>query len=56
MEENGIMPSVVENTINVGQPFATRPGTSGFFDPSNNLRVIVNSENGTIVTVIPGGP
>jgi hypothetical protein len=28
----------------------------GFFDPANNLRVIINTENGTVVTVIPAGP
>ena len=56
MQNRGIMPSVVENTINVGQQFPTRAGTAGYFDPGNNLRVIVNSQNGTVVTVIRGAP
>ena len=56
MQNRGIMPSVVQNTFEHGSPFATRAGTSGFYDAVNNLRVILNSENGTVVTVIRGSP
>jgi hypothetical protein len=56
MQNRGIMPSVVENTLNVGQSFPTRAGTAGFYDSVNNVRVIVNSQNGTVVTVIRGAP
>lgn len=56
MQARGIMPTVVENTLKTGQPFPTRLGTSGFYDPINNIRVITNSETGRIVTVIPGTP
>lgn len=56
MQNRGVMPSVVENTLQQGRPFVTRPGTSGFFDPVNNVRVIINSETGRVVTVIRGAP
>ena len=56
MQNRGIMPSVVENTMNVGTQFPTRAGTVGYFDSVNNVRVIVNSQNGTVVTVIRGAP
>lgn len=50
------MPSVVDNTIKQGTTFPTKSGTIGYFDPVNNIRVITNAENGTVVTVIPGAP
>lgn len=51
------MPSVVENTIKQGTSFpGNTAGTTGFFDAVNNVRVIVNSQNGTVVTVIRGAP
>jgi RHS repeat-associated protein len=56
MQNRGVMPSVVENAIKRGQSFATRPGTAGFFDSVNNVRVIVNSKTGQVVTVIRGAP
>jgi len=58
MQARGIMPSVVDNALRTGQSFPTRPGTgtSGFYDPINNLRIITNSRTGRIVTVIPGDP
>jgi hypothetical protein len=56
MQNRGIMPSVVENTIKTGQTFSTRAGTTGFYDSVNNVRVITNSETGRIVTVIRGAP
>jgi filamentous hemagglutinin len=56
MQNRGLVPSVVENTIQQGKLFPTRAGTTGFYDPVNNLRVITNSNNGRVVTVIPGEP
>jgi len=56
MQNRGFTPTVVENAIQAGQPFATRPGTTGVFDPVNRIRVILNSETGQVVTVIPGVP
>ncbi|MFV2070986.1 MAG: polymorphic toxin-type HINT domain-containing protein, partial [Pirellulales bacterium] len=56
MQNRGIPPSVVRNAIENGRPFAgNRPNTQGFFDPVNRIRVIINSETGNVVTVIPGG-
>ena len=57
MQNRGIPPSVVENTINVGQTFpGSTPNTTGYYDPVNNIRVIQNNQTGNIVTVIPGAP
>ena len=57
MQNRGIMPSVVENTLKQGTSFpGNTAGTTGFFDAVNNVRVIVNSQNGTVVTVIRGAP
>jgi hypothetical protein len=56
MQNRGIMPSVVENTIGTGVRYSTRVGTTGFYDSINNVRVIINSETGRVVTVIKGTP
>ena len=56
MQNRGIMPSVVDNTIKTGQTFSTRAGTKGFYDSVNNVRVITNSQTGNVVTVIRGAP
>jgi RHS repeat-associated protein len=56
MQGRGLVPSVVENTIRVGVPYATRAGTSGFYDAVNSLRVIINTSTGRVVTTIPGAP
>ncbi len=56
MQGRGMVPSVVNNAINNGVPFATRAETTGYYDVANNVRVIVNSSNGNVVTVIPGPP
>jgi Possible hemagglutinin (DUF637)/Pre-toxin domain with VENN motif len=56
MQGRGILPTAVQNAIATGVPFPTGPGTSGVFDPVNNFRVILNSNNGRVVTVIPGSP
>ncbi|NTX71009.1 DUF4258 domain-containing protein [Lelliottia amnigena] len=56
MQGRGVPPSAVENTIKTGTTYSTNSGTTGYYDATNNLRVIVNSENGNVVTVIPGAP
>ena len=56
MQNRGVMPSVVENTVSTGTQFPTRAGTTGFYDAVNNIRVILNSETGRVVTVIRGKP
>ncbi len=56
MQNRGIPPSVVDNAIKHGEPFPGKnPGTQGFFDAINKVRVIINSDTGTVITVIPGG-
>ena len=57
MQNRGIPLSVVEQALTKGTPFAgKRPGTQGFFDAVNKIRVIINSETGNVITVIPGKP
>jgi hypothetical protein len=51
------MPSVVENTLKTGTQLpGNLPGTSVFYDAVNDVRVVVNSTTGKIITVIPGKP
>jgi hypothetical protein len=55
-QNRGIPPSVVENAIENGVPFpGNTPGTQGFYDTVNNIRVIINVEVGRVITVFPGG-
>lgn len=56
MQGRGVPPSAVENTIKTGSQYPTKSGTIGYYDSTNNLRVIVNSKTGDVVTVIPGAP
>jgi len=57
MQNRGIPPSVVENTIRTGQPFAgNTTGTIGYYDAVNNVSVIQNAQTGNIITVRPGPP
>ncbi|MBK5124796.1 hemagglutinin repeat-containing protein [Burkholderia sp. R-69980] len=56
MQGRGVPPSVVKNTIDNGVNYPTRPGTTGYYDPVNNVRVVTNSKTGLVVTVIPGAP
>ena len=56
MQNRGFMPSVVSNAIQNGEPFDAGNGATGYYDPVNNISVIVNSQTGTIVTVRPGSP
>ena len=55
MQNRGIPPSVVENTIQHGKDVPAKPGTFGKYDADNNITVILDSESGRVVTVIPGG-
>ncbi|MEM9101706.1 MAG: DUF4258 domain-containing protein [Pseudomonadota bacterium] len=55
MQQRGFTPSVVEGAIRNGtRSLGNTPNTSVFTDTANNLRVIVNTNTGAIVTVIPG--
>ncbi|MDO3382376.1 RHS repeat-associated core domain-containing protein [Gilvimarinus algae] len=56
MQNRGIMPSVVLNVIRTGKIFRTRAGTTGFYDAVNNIRVIIDSKTGKVITVIWGAP
>jgi len=56
MQNRGIMPSIVENTIKEGIIFSTKPGTIGYYDRVNNLRIVTNAETGKVITIIPGDP
>jgi RHS repeat-associated protein len=56
MQNRGVMPSAIENTITTGKIFPTQSGTTGYYDSTNNIRVIVNSETGKVVTTIRGTP
>jgi hypothetical protein len=55
MQNIGIMPSVVENTIQTGVNYATKAGTVGYYDSVNYVRTILNSA-GDVITVIRGAP
>lgn len=55
MQGRGIYPSVVQNTINNGIPSAgNTPAETVYYDPVNNISAVVNSQNGTVVTVRQG--
>lgn len=56
MQGRCVPPSAVENTIKTGNIYPTKPGTTGYYDATNNLRVIINTNTGDVVTVIPGAP
>ncbi|GGY05829.1 hypothetical protein GCM10011289_05300 [Paludibacterium paludis] len=42
MQDRGLMPSVIENTIQNGIATTSRGGTTVYFDSKNNLSSIVN--------------
>ena len=56
MQKRGIMPSVVDNTIESGITFPTKAGTTGYYDSINKVQAIVNSGTRRVVTVIRGKP
>ena len=53
MQDRGIMPSVVENTVEHGVPSSSYGGKTQFYDSVNNVSAILN-ENGKVVTVTYG--
>ena len=54
MQGRGVMPSVVENTVQVCRASPDPiPGRIRYYDQANNLTVITES-NGRVVTVITG--
>lgn len=50
MQDRGIMPSVVQNTINTGAATPSRLGTTVYYDAGNNVSVVTNAK-GKVVTV-----
>lgn len=55
MQERGYVPSVVENAIRTGTRTAgNTPAETVFVDAANNLRVVVDTATGRVVTIIPG--
>jgi RHS repeat-associated protein len=53
----GIPPSVVLDTILVGRPSpGSRPNTTQYYNPTNNVTVVVNSSTGNVITVRNGPP
>ncbi len=55
MQERGITPRVVENTIQNGSRVpGTQPGTFQHYDPVNNVTVITNKQTGNVITVRQG--
>jgi hypothetical protein len=50
MQDRGIMPTVVQNTIDTGVATPSRLGTTVYYDPVNNVSVVRNAE-GRVVTV-----
>ncbi|WP_416192262.1 MafB family polymorphic toxin [Neisseria sp. CCUG12390] len=50
MQDRGILPSVIENTIRTGQQTKGRNGTTSHYDPINNVKVITNQSGGVVTT------
>jgi RHS repeat-associated protein len=56
MQDRGIMPSVVKNTIDVGVEAPSKGGTIAYYDVANNVTVVRNATTGRVVTVRLGTP
>ncbi len=54
MQNSGIYPSFVENTIRHGQPTIQSGGTIRYYDAFNDISVVIN-ETGGVVTTFWGG-
>ncbi|MGC8559145.1 MAG: RHS repeat-associated core domain-containing protein [Phycisphaerae bacterium] len=55
MQERGVPPSAVENTIQNGIPTpGNTPDTTVHYDPANDLTAVTDSASGRVVTVHPG--
>lgn len=53
MQDRGFMPSVIENALKTGKASQTKiPGRVQYYDPANNLRVIIQ-DNERIISIIP---
>jgi hypothetical protein len=57
MQNRGVIPSVVISALKNGKTFpGTKPKTIGLYDEINKIQVIINSDNGRVITVIKGKP
>ena len=54
MQDRGIMPSVVENTISQGTASPSYGGATKYYDAVNNVTAVLN-EAGKVITVMYGG-
>ena len=51
MQNRGLMPSIIENTIkNDSITVGKKVGTIAHYDPINNVSVITNSQSGKVIT------
>ncbi|HEZ0595536.1 TPA: polymorphic toxin MafB class 1 [Neisseria meningitidis] len=50
MQDRGIMPSVIENTIQTGQQIGIKDGKTSYYDSKNNVKVIINQSGGVVTT------
>lgn len=50
MQDRGLTPSVIQNTVDNGVATPSRGGTTVFYDGTNNVSVVTNSE-GKVITV-----
>lgn len=50
MQDRGIMPSVIEDTIRNGQSSPSRGGTTLFHSAENNISVVVNGQGSVVTT------
>lgn len=52
MQERGLTPTVIDHTITFGQASAGKvPGTTKYFDPINNVTVVIVNASGRVRTV-----
>jgi RHS repeat-associated protein len=57
VQGRGIPASVITNTIFTGRPSpGSRPNTTQYYDPVNNVTVVVNSTTGNVITIRNGPP
>jgi hypothetical protein len=55
LQNRGIPPSVVDQAVQNGIPNpGNTPGTTRFYDPTNNLSVVQDNATGNIITIRPG--
>jgi hypothetical protein len=56
MQNRGLFPSITNHAIRSGsKALGDRPNTSIFYDPTNNVTLMRDETDGTVITVIPGG-